>query len=51
MSTELTKEEISAKLFEDMWVDESGNKIPPPCTEDELVEHIDNVKRDLENRK
>ena len=34
----MTKDNISASLFKDMWVGK------PPCTEEELVKVIDNAK-------
>ena len=37
----MTKDNISASLFKDMWVGK------PPCTEEELVKVIDNAKQKL----
>lgn len=39
-----TNDERSARLFKSMWVDESGNNVPPHCTEEELVNFIDGIK-------
>ena len=44
-----TNGEKSAKLFKQMWVDKSGNTVEPPCTEEELVNYIDNIKKALAN--